>query len=221
MVGLAQLERGAAADAALTLGKALELARDSGAAMEHEVWRELCRAKYDAWRGGCAARAAAREALLTKLEALVAAHAGASVSAREGLPAPAEAQPPAPEDVSSAGEPAQGGDEPAVDISISALVAAMPQTPPSFRGHAPDAAMRAAAAASLAGASPAACLAALRGVFAAAAAADAAAEAPPELCCPLTLDVYRDPVVAPSGHSYERSALLEHLAKVCCFIGSI
>ena len=46
------------------------------------------------------------------------------------------------------------------------------------------------------------------------ASASGRAEAPPELCCPLTLDVFRDPVVAPSGQSYERSALLEHLAKV-------
>ena len=32
--------------------------------------------------------------------------------------------------------------------------------------------------------------------------------------CRLTMDVFREPVVSPSGLSYERSALLEHLAKV-------
>lgn len=32
--------------------------------------------------------------------------------------------------------------------------------------------------------------------------------------CPLTMEVFRDPVMAPSGLSYERSALLEHLRKV-------
>jgi hypothetical protein len=31
-------------------------------------------------------------------------------------------------------------------------------------------------------------------------------------CC--VLQVYRDPVITPSGFSYERSALLEHLARV-------
>ena len=32
--------------------------------------------------------------------------------------------------------------------------------------------------------------------------------------CPLTMEVFRDPVMTPSGLSYERSALLEHLKKV-------
>jgi STIP1 family protein 1 len=30
----------------------------------------------------------------------------------------------------------------------------------------------------------------------------------------LTFEVFRDPVVAPSGNSYERSAITEHLKKV-------
>ena len=32
--------------------------------------------------------------------------------------------------------------------------------------------------------------------------------------CPLSMEVFRDPVMSPSGLSYERSALLEHLSKV-------
>lgn len=32
--------------------------------------------------------------------------------------------------------------------------------------------------------------------------------------CPLTMEVFRDPVMTPSGLSYERSALMEHLRKV-------
>ena len=32
--------------------------------------------------------------------------------------------------------------------------------------------------------------------------------------CPLTMEVFRDPVMTPAGLSYERSALLEHLRKV-------
>mmetsp|Transcript_10050 Transcript_10050/g.18635 ORF Transcript_10050/g.18635 Transcript_10050/m.18635 type:complete len:363 (-) Transcript_10050:219-1307(-) len=48
---------------------------------------------------------------------------------------------------------------------------------------------------------------------------DLAPEAPPEvpsaLTCPLTTSVLRDPVIArPSGRSYERAMLLEHLSKV-------
>lgn len=32
--------------------------------------------------------------------------------------------------------------------------------------------------------------------------------------CPLTMEVFRDPVITPAGHSYERKSLLEHLEKV-------
>lgn len=40
-------------------------------------------------------------------------------------------------------------------------------------------------------------------------------EDPPDcFCCKLTFEVFRDPVSAPSGHSYERLAVLEHLRKV-------
>lgn len=54
----------------------------------------------------------------------------------------------------------------------------------------------------------------LASAFAAADALDARRDPPAEFCCPLTLEVFRDPVLGPCGHSYERSALLEHLAKV-------
>uniref|UniRef100_A0A7S0SDK5 RING-type E3 ubiquitin transferase n=1 Tax=Mantoniella antarctica TaxID=81844 RepID=A0A7S0SDK5_9CHLO len=40
-------------------------------------------------------------------------------------------------------------------------------------------------------------------------------EDPPDcFCCKLTFEVFRDPVCATSGHSYERLAILEHLRKV-------
>ena len=44
---------------------------------------------------------------------------------------------------------------------------------------------------------------------------DAHENDPPDcFCCVLTFEVFRDPVVAPSGNSYERSAIAEHLKKV-------
>jgi|TARA_B100001142_G_C13922127_1_gene495828 STIP1 family protein 1 len=43
-------------------------------------------------------------------------------------------------------------------------------------------------------------------------------EDPPDcFCCKLTFEVFRDPVVAPSGHSYERIAITTHLEKVGAF----
>lgn len=41
--------------------------------------------------------------------------------------------------------------------------------------------------------------------------ADASPYVPAEYMCPLTLDWYDDPVVAPSGQSYSRDAIVEHL----------
>lgn len=37
--------------------------------------------------------------------------------------------------------------------------------------------------------------------------------APDHFCCPITLAPMKDPVIAPSGHSYERETLLAHVAR--------
>jgi STIP1 family protein 1 len=39
---------------------------------------------------------------------------------------------------------------------------------------------------------------------------------PDYLCCKITLDILRDPVITPSGVSYERAVLLDHREKVIC-----
>ncbi len=36
---------------------------------------------------------------------------------------------------------------------------------------------------------------------------------PSAFTCPLTLEPFRDPVITPAGHSYERTALLDHLGR--------
>ncbi|XP_050208529.1 E3 ubiquitin-protein ligase CHIP [Mercurialis annua] len=51
-------------------------------------------------------------------------------------------------------------------------------------------------------------------VFNKAAEDDIPAEVPDYLCCKITLDIFRDPVITPSGISYERAVILEHLRKV-------
>ncbi|KAJ0112287.1 hypothetical protein Patl1_01508 [Pistacia atlantica] len=59
---------------------------------------------------------------------------------------------------------------------------------------------------------------ALREVFSKAAEADTPNEVPDYLCCKITLDIFRDPVITPSGLTYERAVILEHLQKVIvCF----
>ncbi|KAJ3681417.1 hypothetical protein LUZ60_015906 [Juncus effusus] len=54
----------------------------------------------------------------------------------------------------------------------------------------------------------------LKNVFAKAALADQPTDVPDHLCCKITLDIFRDPVITPSGVSYERAVILEHLHKV-------
>ncbi|XP_039121505.1 E3 ubiquitin-protein ligase CHIP-like [Dioscorea cayenensis subsp. rotundata] len=51
-------------------------------------------------------------------------------------------------------------------------------------------------------------------VFSKAAEADKLTEIPDYLCCKITLDIFRDPVITPSGVTYERAVILEHLRKV-------
>ncbi|KAH9603646.1 hypothetical protein KSS87_009222 [Heliosperma pusillum] len=57
-------------------------------------------------------------------------------------------------------------------------------------------------------------LEALEQVFEKAAEDDTPSEVPDHLCCKITLDLFRDPVIAPSGFTYERSVILDHLQKV-------
>ncbi|KAJ8618753.1 hypothetical protein MRB53_014939 [Persea americana] len=54
----------------------------------------------------------------------------------------------------------------------------------------------------------------LEEVFMKAAEADTPTEVPDYLCCKLTLDVFRDPVITPSGITYERAEIIHHLEKV-------
>lgn len=57
-------------------------------------------------------------------------------------------------------------------------------------------------------------LEALKRVFNTATEADIPAEVPDYLCCKITLDIFRDPVITPSGVTYERAVILDHLEKV-------
>lgn len=54
----------------------------------------------------------------------------------------------------------------------------------------------------------------LKGLLAEVEKRDAPCEVPSAFTCPITMEVFRDPVITPAGHSYERSALLDHLKKV-------
>ncbi|KAE8793663.1 E3 ubiquitin-protein ligase CHIP-like [Hordeum vulgare] len=51
-------------------------------------------------------------------------------------------------------------------------------------------------------------------VFTNAILADTPGDVPDYLCCQITFEIFRDPVITPSGVTYERTILLEHLRKV-------
>nr|XP_016502980.1 PREDICTED: E3 ubiquitin-protein ligase CHIP [Nicotiana tabacum] len=55
---------------------------------------------------------------------------------------------------------------------------------------------------------------ALGRVFRKAAEDDTPTEVPDYLCCKITLDIFRDPVITPNGVTYERAVILDHLEKV-------
>ncbi|KAL6576777.1 hypothetical protein OROMI_011053 [Orobanche minor] len=57
-------------------------------------------------------------------------------------------------------------------------------------------------------------LKALDRIFNKAAEGDTPTEVPDYLCCKVTLDIFRDPVITPSGVTYERAVIIEHLQKV-------
>ncbi|KAL6659552.1 hypothetical protein ACP70R_003592 [Stipagrostis hirtigluma subsp. patula] len=54
----------------------------------------------------------------------------------------------------------------------------------------------------------------LEEVFKKAAKTDTPTDVPDHLCCKITLDIFRDPVITPSGVTYERAVLLDHLHTV-------
>ncbi|KAL4580630.1 hypothetical protein LXL04_016830 [Taraxacum kok-saghyz] len=60
-------------------------------------------------------------------------------------------------------------------------------------------------------------LQALNSVFSKASQSDTPTEIPDYLCCRITLDIFCDPVIAPSGLTYERAVILKHLHKVGMF----
>lgn len=51
-------------------------------------------------------------------------------------------------------------------------------------------------------------------VFDKAAQCDKPSEVPEHLCCKITMDIFHDPVITPSGVTYERAVILDHLHKV-------
>ncbi|KIZ05713.1 STIP1 homology and U-box containing protein 1 [Monoraphidium neglectum] len=184
------------------LERALERAREQDDAIKDEIWRELAKANDACWREESARRRSEAEALRSQLRKLAAV--AAAVSSTGGL---SQQESSGSEDRdgagASSGAQAGGGGTDMSARKAEGSSSAGAQEPGS-------------AAAGVAGSAGAAEVnwVALDRVFERAARADTRGEVPSAFTCPLTMEVFRDPVVSKSGHTYERAALTEHIAKV-------
>ena len=205
MLGLSLIFERRFTDAVRRLEKALEGARQSEATMQDEIWRELARAKYLEWEGQARERKAkydAAEAMLDKLvcggEHLVLHRASRSSHGAHGKDGGGGADAPIEIDESETMD---------ADVVVNHQHDTTDDCEASTRdgvdvNHVVDRAH----------------LETIREMLRAVRQRDDRTEDPPDpFCCKLTFEVFRDPVVSPSGHTYEKLAILEHLKKVGSF----
>jgi STIP1 family protein 1 len=178
MLGLSLIATRHYREASMSLQKALENARASGATIKDEIWRELARANYLRWELDAAERATRLENVRSKLlrSHLMRREEENETHAREVIDLVRNENDAM--DATTTTRPNNASDEPR-----QSFTAEEKQT--------------------------------LEEMFVRFRERDNKTRDPPDcFCCVLTFEVFRDPVVAPSGNSYERSALEEHLKKV-------
>ena len=178
MLGLSLIATRHYREASMSLQKALENARASGATIKDEIWRELARANYLRWELDAAERATRLENVRSKLlrSHLMRREEENETHAREVIDLVTNENDAM--DATTTTRPNNASDEPR-----QSFTAEEKQT--------------------------------LEEMFVRFRERDNKTRDPPDcFCCVLTFEVFRDPVVAPSGNSYERSALEEHLRKV-------
>ena len=182
MLGLSLIATRHYREASMSLQKALENARASGATIKDEIWRELARANYLRWELDAAERATRLENVRSKL---LRSHLMQSSEEENETHAFTEVI-----DLVT-------NENDAMDASETrrpSFATTSDEPPQSFTAEEKRT---------------------LEEMFVRFRERDNKTRDPPDcFCCVLTFEVFRDPVVAPSGNSYERSALEEHLKKV-------
>jgi STIP1 family protein 1 len=179
MLGLSLIATRHYREASMSLQKALENARASGATIKDEIWRELARANYLRWELDAAERATRLENVRSKLlrSSLMRHHENENENVIDLVTNEPDAM-----DASDASP------------SFATTRRNAPEPPEPFSAEERRT---------------------LEEMFVRFRERDTKTRDPPDcFCCVLTFEVFRDPVVAPSGNSYERSALEEHLKKV-------
>lgn len=191
MLGLSLIATRHYREASMSLQKALENARASGATIKDEIWRELARANYLRWELDAAERATRLENVRSKLlrsHLMQSSEEENETHARDVIDLVTNEN-----DAMDASETRRPSF--ATDARTTRPMNASDDEPPqSFTAEEKRT---------------------LEEMFVRFRERDNKTRDPPDcFCCVLTFEVFRDPVVAPSGNSYERSALEEHLKKV-------
>jgi len=198
MLGLSLIAERRYAPAIQRLTKALECAREKDATMQDEIWRELARAKYLEWELLAAERARRWDALEAKLGPAMAEGGGGvegeGGGADEGAERIEDDRMDVDDDEKAVVDLTRADDDDEDESRRPGGLAGGCRAPVSLSAEERET---------------------LRELFRIARRRDDRAEDPPDcFCCKLTLEVFRDPVVCPSGHSYERSAVTTHLRVV-------
>ena len=213
MLGLSLIAERRYAPAIQRLTKALECAREKDATMQDEIWRELARAKYLEWELLAAERARRWDALEAKLGPAMEEGAGGVDGEGGGADEGAERIEDDRMDVDD--------DDAVVDLTrADDEDAAAPRDDTAVSSRRPGGGLAGGtnAPVSVSLSFSAEERETLRELFRIARRRDDRSEDPPDcFCCKLTLEVFRDPVTCPSGHSYERSAVTTHLRVVGTF----
>jgi STIP1 family protein 1 len=184
MLGLSLIASRNYREASRSLRKALENARASGATIKDEIWRELARANYLQWELDAAARATRLEKVRSKILPLMRSSGENTTVEEQVIDLCSDDAPSAMDATDAFGRDADASEKRREEKNVNIAF---------------DDEDRAT----------------LEEMFVRFRERDARVSDPPDcFCCVLTFEVFRDPVVAPSGNSYERSAITEHLKKV-------
>ncbi|KAH8940186.1 hypothetical protein BDL97_15G075500 [Sphagnum fallax] len=204
MLGLALLQGKQYSDAIAELEKALELGRSgkSGSYMVEEIWQELAKARYSEWEQAASVRQHQQQELKDHCTHLLREEHDKNIKEIN--------------DAAARQERTQEGPTGVIDVSDDELTVALSEAyfPSEQREAQLLANERKMSELSNCNEKYQERLQTLSDVFEKASAPDRPAEVPDHFCCKITMDLFRDPVITPSGVTYERSALLEHLRKV-------
>eukprot|EP00250_Pteridium_aquilinum_P001274 c11484_g1_i1 orf=823-1758(+) len=187
MLGLALLQKNQSSEAIKQLEKALELSSGGASDMVEVIWLEVAKARYTEWEKAAVPRQQKQKELRGLCEIALQEKHDESLARLKGTQN-AECS----DDPKRTAEGDMPGESSSEFIEIDRMAFETAKLRASYVEQKQT----------------------LAEVFDKAAECDKPSEVPEFLCCKITMDLYRDPVITPSGVTYERAVLLDHLDKV-------